>query len=65
MSDRNKSEGTQGQEEKTDHGTQAVPGSSSPEPTTTPNTPPLPRESGSSEADPAGIDNVTDSMPSD
>lgn len=30
---------------------------------TTPNTPPAPTDEGSSEADPAGIDNVNDSNP--
>lgn len=33
------------------------------EPATTPNTPPPAREQGGSEADPAGLDNVTDTGP--
>lgn len=63
MSDRNKSAGSEEPEEKNDHGTHVVPGSSSEEPTITPRTSPPPQ--GGSEADPAGINNVTDSMPND
>lgn len=63
MSDRNESKGKKDQEGTED--TQVVPGASSSEPTVTPNTPPLPADSGSSEADPAGMSNTTDSLPND